>query len=296
MVTGATEASCNRYDMVTGATEQIGNCHDKTGIHEEVTYRSPSTSSGKQNKNRCTSQPQFRSENTPATIEADQTLLVFQQLANNNNAANFHNNINRTSKLPKSLTTTMPTFDGKSEKFELFKDLFQTSLKIHNQLTEDDRINYFHSLMKGDALQTFKNINGPTRENLEEILVVFRRKYVKHQLMATAKHNFQNLVFNPANQKLVDFLDELQKLAKDAFGIAAHAIIEQFIYAKMPPHLKKSINQAHLVNGTYEQVVTHLERELELNVLEAPDELPKNNVNQQSTNSNADRPKLTCHH
>ena len=80
--------------------------------------------------------------------------------------------------------------------------------------------------------------------------------------MATAKHKFQKLVFNPANQKLVDFLDELQKLAKDAFGIAAHAIIEQFIYAKMPPHLKKLINQAHLQNGTYEQIVTHLEREL----------------------------------
>ena len=92
--------------------------------------------------------------------------------------------------------------------------------------------------MRGDALQTFKNINGPTRENLGEILAVFRRKYVKPQSMATAKHKFQKRVFNPANQKLVDFLDELQRLAKDAFGIAAHAIIEQFIYANMPPHLK----------------------------------------------------------
>ena len=283
-------------DMVTGVTEQIGNCHDTTGVHEEVTYCSPSTSSGKQMKNRSTSQPQFRSENIPATIEADQILLALQQLASNNNSANFHNNINRISKLPKSLTTTMPTFDGKTEKFELFEDLFQTSLKIHNQLTEDDRINYFHSLMRGDALQTFKNINGPARENLTEILAVFRMKYVKPQSMATAKHKFQKLVFNPANQKLVDFLDELQKLAKDAFGIAAHAIIEQFIYAKMPPHLKKSINQAHLENGTYEQIVTHLERELELNGLEAPDELPINNVSQQPTNTNAERPKPKCHH
>ena len=94
----------------------------------------------------------------------------------------------------------MPTFDGKSKKFELFEDLFQTSLKVHNQLTEDDRINSFHSLMRGDALQTFKNINGPTRENLEEILAVFRRKYAKPQSMATAKHNFRKLVFKPANQ------------------------------------------------------------------------------------------------
>ena len=61
--------------------------------------------------------------------------------------------------------------------------------------------------------------------------------------MATAKYKFQKLVFNPANQNLVDFLDELQKLAQGAFGIAAHAIIEQFIYDKMPPHLKK-INES----------------------------------------------------
>ena len=152
MVTGVQRESLCGRDMVTGATKQIGNRHDMTGVHEEVTYCSPSTFSGKQEKNRWTSQPQFRSENTPATIEADQILLALQQLANNNNSANFHNNINRISKLPKSLTTKMPTFDGKSEKFELFEDLFQTSLKIHNELTENDRINYFHSLRRGDAL------------------------------------------------------------------------------------------------------------------------------------------------
>ena len=202
------------HNMVTGATEQIGNCHNMTGVHEEVTYCPPSTSSGKQKKNRSTSQPQFRSENAPATIEADQILLALQQLANNNNSANFHNNINRISKLPKSLATSMPTFDGKTEKFELFEDLFQTSLNVHNQLTEDDRINYFHSLVKEDALQTFKNINGPTREILEEILAVFRTKYVKPQLMATAKHTFQKLVFNPANQKLVIFLTNFKNWPK----------------------------------------------------------------------------------
>ena len=120
--------------------------------------------------------------------------------------------------------------------------------------------------------------------------------YVKTQSMATAKHKFQKLVFNPANHNLVDFLDELQTLAKDAFGLAAHAISGQFIYAKMPPNLKKTINQAHLENGTYEQIVTHLERELELIGLEAPDELRINNVSQRPTNTNADSPKPTYHH
>ena len=279
MVTGVIEETHDGPDMVTGDSQEIRNGHDMvTAVREEIPYCSPTTSSGKKKKARSTSQPQFRSENTPATIEADQILLALQQMATNSNAANFNNNTSRISKLPKSLTTTMPTFEGKSEKFELFEDLFQTSLKIHNQLTEEDKINYFHSLMRGDALQTFKNISSPNRENLTEILTVFRRKYVKPQSMATAKHKFQQLVFNPANQKLIDFLDELQKLAKDAFGVDAQAIIEQFIYAKMPPHLKKSINQAQLENGTCEQIVTHLERELELNILEYPDETQMNTV------------------
>ena len=205
----------NNPHMVTGGPEEIRhNPHTMTATQEEIPYCSPTTSSGKQKKAHSTSQPHFRSENTPATIEADQFLLALQQLATNSNSANFNNNISRTSKLPKSLTTTMPTFDGKSEKFELFEDLFQTSLKIHNQLTQEDKINYFHSLMRCDALQTFKNITTPNRENLGEILTVFRRKYVKPQSMATAKHKFQRLFFNPANQKLIDFLDKLQNWRK----------------------------------------------------------------------------------
>ena len=293
MVTGVTGEICQCRDMLTGiqgeiryrpdtvrgASEEMRNGLDMvTAVQEDIPYCSSGISSGKQKKARSTSQPQFRSENTPATIEADQFLLALQQLATNSNSANVNNNSNRFSKLPKSLMTTMPTFDGKSEKFELFEDLFQTSLKIHNHLTEQDKIYYFHTLMRGDALQTFKNISSPNRENLTEILTVFRRKYVKPQSMATARHKFQQLVFNPANQKLIDFLDELQKMAKDAFGVDAQAIFEQFIYAKMPPHLKKSINQAHLENGTCEQIVTHLKRELELNSLEYPDETQMNTV------------------
>ena len=210
-MTGIIEQTSKGPHMVTGAT----------AVQEEIPYCSSGISSGKQKKARTTSQPQFHSENTPATIEADLILLALQQLATNSNSANVNNNSSRFSKLPKSLTTTMPTFDGKSEKFELFEDLFQTGLKIHNQLTEGDKINYFHSLMRGDALQTFKNISSLNRENLTEFLTVFRRKYVKPQSTATARPKFQQLVFNPANRKLIDFLDELQKLAKDAFGVAA---------------------------------------------------------------------------
>ena len=63
--------------IVTGDTEEIcHNPHTMTATPEEILCCSPNTSSGKQKKARSTSQPQFRSENTPATIEADQIFLA----------------------------------------------------------------------------------------------------------------------------------------------------------------------------------------------------------------------------
>ena len=84
-------------------------------VPEVFTYCSPGTSSGEQKKNGSASQLPFRSQNSPATIEADQILLTLQKLVNNNNSAKFHSNIHRISKLPKSLATTMPRLTGKKK-------------------------------------------------------------------------------------------------------------------------------------------------------------------------------------
>ena len=68
------------------------------------------------------------------------------------------------------------TFDGKSEKFELFEDLFHTMIKMQPEETEQMKINHFHSLLSKNALQTFRNINSTNRQTLEDVLVIFRRK------------------------------------------------------------------------------------------------------------------------
>ena len=59
MLTRVQKESLCGHDLVTGATERIRNGHDMTGFQKEVTHCSPSASSGKQKKNRFTSQPQF---------------------------------------------------------------------------------------------------------------------------------------------------------------------------------------------------------------------------------------------
>ena len=76
MVTGVQGEIRYRPDMVTGISEEMRNGLDiVTAVQEEIPYCSSGISSGKQKKARSTSQPQFRSENIPATFEADQIFV-----------------------------------------------------------------------------------------------------------------------------------------------------------------------------------------------------------------------------
>ena len=241
------------YHMVTGAKKPLHRqssqntqlLNDTLGSHAD---RNTSTST------------------TKPLDPVNQIAQAIEKLANKNSQQSlFH---------PKN-TLTFNGKNEKNEKFEYFEDLFHTTLKMQPNLTEEMKINHFHAHLRGLALKTFKNIQRTPTTTLEDILKVFRRKYVKPESSASAKHRFHRLTFDPENQKLPDFLEDLQESAEKAFGDNAHHMIENLLYAKMPPHLKKSINQAYLENGSYDQIVKHLEREMELNGLEADEALVK---------------------
>ena len=74
----------------------------------------------------------------------------------------------------------------------------------------------------------------------------------------------------------------------------------KFIYARLPLWLKNSINQADVVNDSYQHIVTRLERVLKLNGLGILVGLQLNTVNLvvfvNMPNTNAHRLKPTCDH
>ena len=121
------------------------------------------------------------------------------------------------------------TFDGKSEKFEQFEDLFHTMIKMQPDMSEQIKINHFHSLPRKNALQTFRNIGTANRQTLEDVLVIFLRKYVKPESQATAKHKWHRLVFDPNTKKVPDFLEELNQSAEKAFGDHAQKMIDSLL-------------------------------------------------------------------
>ena len=51
-------------------------------------------------------------------------------------------------------------------------------------------------------------------------------------------------------------------------------MIDSLLYAKLAPKLTRSVNMARLEDGSFEEIVVHVEKELEVNALKESDDLP----------------------
>ena len=204
--------------MVTGTNQQL---------HRQSSQNPPSLN------NTTGSHADHNASNltTKSLDPVNQIAFANEKLANKNSQPSlFH---------PKSTLT----FNGKNENnenFEYFEDLFHTTLQMQPNLTEDMKLNHFHAQLRGLALKTFKNIQQTPTTTLRGILKDFRRKYVKPKSSVSAKHRFKRLSFEPENQKLPDFIEELQESAEKASGDNANQMIEDLLYAKVPPHMGKN--------------------------------------------------------
>ena len=69
-----------------------------------------------------------------------------------------------------------------------------------------------------EALQTFRKISASNKKTLDDVLMVFQRKYVKPESQATGKHKSHKLTFDSSTKSLSGFLEELNECAERAFG------------------------------------------------------------------------------
>ena len=137
-----------------------------------------------------------------------------------------------------------------------------------------------------------------TKKALDDVLFVFRWNYVKPESQATAKHKWHKFTFDPNTKSLSDVLAELNECAERAFGNSAQHMSDSLLYAKLPPHLKRSLNLPYLENGTYDQIVAHPEKELELSGLEYDGELTiptMRAVPPKDSQQNTEQTEIQCH-
>ena len=139
----------------------------------------------------------------------------------------------------KSVSTNTLVFARKNEKLEHFGHLFHMLLKTQPEMPEAMKINHFHAHLQKEALQTYRNISASNKKTPDDVLFVFRRKYVKPESKVTTKQKRPKLAFDPNTKPLSDFSEELNECAERTFGDKAQQKIDSLPYAKLPPHLKQ---------------------------------------------------------
>ena len=213
MVTGAKE----RHDILTGGSEEFRNTHHMVTGQTAQTNQFPEFLTGRTQTPR--NPPSHQYQNLSTQVSQDNNLPVVEQTPRNQKL-DANNSINHladaiagitTQQRPQAATmlklasTNTLIFDGKNEKFELFDDLFHTMLKMQPEMTEAMKINHFHAHLRKEAPQTFRKISAINKKTLDDVRIVFRRKYVKPESQATAKHKWHKLTFDPNTKSLPDF-------------------------------------------------------------------------------------------
>ena len=143
------EPEDERSYMVTGAFEP------QTSVPEFLTGRTLT-------KPTLSRQVSTSNTNLNATLPDPETPPASSQDPINRLAdvlVNLQNNPQNQSPTIRPVNTTTRTFFGKSEKFELFENLFHTMIKMQPKMTDQMKINHFHSHLRKNALQTVRNIN-----------------------------------------------------------------------------------------------------------------------------------------
>ena len=117
-------------------------------------------------------------------------------------------------------------------------------LKMQPELSEAMKIQHFRSHLQKDGLQTFRNIHASNKRTVEDVLIITPRKYVRPKSQARAKYKWHKLTLHPHKKSLSDFVEEPIECAERGFGPLAKQMMDSLFYAKLPPHLKRSINPA----------------------------------------------------
>ena len=151
-----------------------------------------------------------QNQNLSKQASQDTNLLLVDQTPKTQNL-DANNSINRlvdaiagisTQQRPQSATMLKPVstntlfFDGKNEQFELFEDLNHTMLKKQPEMTDAMKVIHYNADLRKEALQTFSIISASNKKSLDDVLIMFRQKYVKPESQATAKRKWHKLTFD----------------------------------------------------------------------------------------------------
>ena len=187
-----------------------------------------------------------------STSETDALLNAIQQIPQK---------IQKTSTSTKLLQTHVPNFKGQKEKYNEFEHLLLNHLRpIANKLTEEEKIHFFQSLLREDAIEFWQTVQVTSTTTLSDVLAIFRKEFAQEDMKEVARYKWNEAKYDPTTETFSEFLKNLKKTAKQAFGHSADQCIQMFLFGKLPVEIQQELTMANKEDASPDEIKTYLQR------------------------------------
>ena len=171
----------------------------------------------------------------------------------------------------KLLQTHVPNFRGQKDKFVEFEHLLLNHLSpLANKITEENKLHFFQSLLRDEAIEYWQSIQITPLTTLKDVLDLFRKEFAKEDLKEVARYKWDQARYDPTTETFSDFLKNLKKTAKQAFGDDAYKIIKMFLFGKLPVEIQQELTMANKEESSPEEIKTCLMRKYQYQQYVAP--------------------------
>ena len=171
----------------------------------------------------------------------------------------------------KLLQTHVPNFRGQKDKFVEFEHLLLNHLSpLANKITEENKLHFFQSLLRDEAIEYWQSIQITPLTTLKDVLDLFRKEFAKEDLKEVARYKWDQARYDPTTETFSDFLKNLKKTAKQAFGDEADKIIKMFLFGKLPVEIQQELTMANKEQSSPEKIKTYLMRKYQYQQNAAP--------------------------
>ena len=179
--------------------------------------------------------------------------------------------IKNTTTNTKLLQTHVPNFRGQKDKFVEFEHLLLNHLSpLANKITEENKLHFFQSLLRDDAIEYWQSIQITPMTTLKDVLDLFRKEFAKEDLKEVARYKWDQARYDPTTETFGDFPKNLKKTAKQAFGNEADRIIKMFLFGKLPVEIQQELTMANKEESSPEEIKTYLMRKYQYQQYVAP--------------------------
>ena len=161
----------------------------------------------------------------------------------------------------KLLQAHVPNFRGSKDNYNEFEHLLLNHFRpIANKITEEDKIHFFQSLLRDEAIDFRQTITINPTTTLQDVLQLFRKEFAKEDMREVARYKWNEAKYDPTTQTFGDFLKNLKKIANQAYGDETDKRIKMFLFGKLPIEIQQELTMANKEESSPEEIKTYLLR------------------------------------